>query len=304
MDFVQRVPISALNRRLVESLIKAGAFDSIDSNRRALFQICDPAIDSVIALKRKQAEGQFDLFADLDSSSDSDDDNGMGDMQITVPDVEEWDKKTKLNFEREMLGLYVSDHPLSGLSAVLADLREMSIAQLIDRARTMSDGQQVTIAGLVTSVDRRVSRKGNAWAIVTVEDMESSIQCMFFGKVYEASAQELAIDQVVRIRGQVEVRDETVSMRATEFEIPTLESVDERPLTVVIPRKVLDKGRVAQLSNILSRHPGCCEVRLALVDDTGKAQVLTFGDRFRVKRDTSLFAEMKIVFGSSCLPSA
>ncbi|WP_375169322.1 DNA polymerase III subunit alpha [Gardnerella vaginalis] len=304
MDFVKRVPISALNRRLVESLIKAGAFDSIDPNRRALLQICDPAIDSVIALKRKQAEGQFDLFADIDSSSDSSDDTGLGDMQITVPDVEEWDKKTKLNFEREMLGLYVSDHPLSGLSAVLADLREMSIAQLIDRARTMSDGQQVTIAGLVTSVDRRVSRKGNAWAIVTVEDMESSIQCMFFGKVYEASAQELAIDQVVRIRGQVEVRDETVSMRATEFEVPTLESVDERPITIVVPRKALDKGHVEELSNILSRHPGCCQVRLALLDDSGRAQVLTFGDRFRVKRDTSLFAEMKIVFGSNCLPSA
>ena len=227
----------------------------------------------------------------------------MGDMQVTVPDVEEWDKKTKLNFEREMLGLYVSDHPLSGLSAVLSDLREMSIAQLIDNAKTMGDGQNVTLAGLVTSVDRRLSRKGNAWAIVTLEDMESSIQCMFFGKVYEASAKDLAIDQVARIRGQIEVRDETVSLRVTEFEIPTLESVDERPLTIVLPRVALERSRVEELRNILNRHPGCCEVHLALLDDSGKAQVLTLGDNFRIKRDTSLFAEMKIVFGPSCLPS-
>ncbi len=185
-DFIKRVPLEALNRRLVESLIKAGAFDSIDPNRRALFTIHETAINSVVGLKRKQAEGQFDLFADLDDSKEND--SAMGDAMVQVPDVEEWDKKTKLNFEREMLGLYVSDHPLSGMQSILVSLREMSIAHLIDRAGSMPDGQQVTIAGLITNVDRRVSKKGNPWAIVTVEDLESSIQCMFFGKVYEAAA--------------------------------------------------------------------------------------------------------------------
>ena len=156
-DFIRRVPLEALNRRLVESLIKAGAFDSIDPNRRALFTIHEAAINSVVGLKRKQAEGQFDLFADLDDS------------KRTIPPWETpwcrcptWrsgTKKTKLNFEREMLGLYVSDHPLSGMQSILVSLREMSIAHLIDRAGSMPDGQQVTIAGLITNVDRRVSKK-------------------------------------------------------------------------------------------------------------------------------------------------
>ena len=300
MDFIRRVPLSALNRRLVESLIKAGAFDSIDPNRRALYQIHEAAIDSVVGLKRKQAEGQFDLFSDVDDGGSED----MGDAGVTVPDVEEWDKKTKLNFEREMLGLYVSDHPLSGMQAVLASLREMSIAHLIDRAKTMPDRMQVTIAGLVTGVDRRVSKKGNAWAIVTIEDMESSIQCMFFGKVYETAAADLAIDTVVRIRGMVEVRDESVSLRATEMDVPTLEAVDERPLVITLPQVALNRAHVMQLGQILTNHPGYCEVKLAIVDDKGNAQVLTFGDRFRVKRDTSLFAEIKILFGPSCLPAA
>ena len=137
-DFIKRVPLEALNRRLVESLIKAGAFDSIDPNRRALFTIHETAINSVVGLKRKQAEGQFDLFADLDDSKEND--SAMGDAMVQVPDVEEWDKKTKLNFEREMLGLYVSDHPLSGMQSILVSLREMSIAHLIDRAGSMPDG--------------------------------------------------------------------------------------------------------------------------------------------------------------------
>lgn len=301
-DFIKRVPLEALNRRLVESLIKAGAFDSIDPNRRALFTIHETAINSVVGLKRKQAEGQFDLFADLDDSKEND--SAMGDAMVQVPDVEEWDKKTKLNFEREMLGLYVSDHPLSGMQSILVSLREMSIAHLIDRAGSMPDGQQVTIAGLITNVDRRVSKKGNPWAIVTVEDLESSIQCMFFGKVYEAAAPELAVDTVVQIRGQVEKRDETVSMRATEFTVPTLEAQDERPLTIALPPIALDQSHVRRLGQILTSHPGPCEVKLALMDDKGNAKVLTFGDRFRVKRDTSLFAEIKILFGPSSLPLA
>lgn len=228
----------------------------------------------------------------------------MGDASVTVPDLEEWDKKTKLNFEREMLGLYVSDHPLSGMQSILASLREMSIAHLVDRAKTMGEGQQVTLAGLVTNVDRRVSKKGNPWAIVTIEDMESSIQCMFFGKVYEAAAAELAVDAIVQIRGQVELRDETVSLRATEMQIPTLEAEDERPLVITLPSVALERQRMMQLGQVLANHPGYCEVHLAVLDEKGNAQVLTFGDRFRVKRDTSLFAEIKILFGPSCLPAA
>ena len=130
----------------------------------------------------------------------------------------------------------------------------------------MPDGQQVTIAGLITNVDRRVSKKGNPWAIVTVEDLESSIQCMFFGKVYEAAAPELAVDTVVQIRGQVEKRDETVSMRATEFTVPTLEAQDERPLTIVLPPIALDQSHVRRLGQILTSHPGPCEVKLALME--------------------------------------
>jgi DNA polymerase-3 subunit alpha len=302
MDFIRRVPLTALNRRLVESLVKAGAFDSIDPNRRALFQIHEAAIDSVVSLKRKQAEGQFDLFADMDGDDGAE---AMGDASVIVPDIEEWDKKTKLNFEREMLGLYVSDHPLSGMTAVLGGLCEMSIAHLIDRAKTMDDRQQVTLAGLITSVDRRVSRKGNPWAIVTIEDMESSIQCMFFGKVYEAASQDLAVDEIVQIRGQVEVRDEsTPSIRATELQVPTLEAADERPVMITLPTVALDRSRIGQLGQVLHDHPGYCEVKLAVLDERGNARVLTFGDRFRVKRDTSLFAEIKILFGPSCLPAA
>ena len=301
MDFVKRVPMEVLNKRTVESLIKGGAFDSIDPNRRALFQIHDEAVDQVMPIKRKQAEGQFDLFADADEDAPQQD--ALGDAQVTVPDIDEWDKSTKLNFERQMLGLYVSDHPLSGMTSVLAGMRDMSIAQLLNRSNSM-DGKAVTLAGLVTAVDRRVSKKGNPWAIVTIEDLESSIQCMFFGKVYDAHSDDLALDSVIRVRGVVELRDEATNIRVNDMEVPVLESADERPLTITLPRQALDRGHMERLARILKSHPGYCQVRLAVTDDRGNVRLLTFGDGFRTRHDTSMMAEIKSVFGPSCLPSA
>ena len=301
MDFVKRVPMEVLNKRTVESLIKGGAFDSIDPNRRALFQIHDEAVDQVMPIKRKQAEGQFDLFADADDDQPQQD--ALGDAQVTVPDIDEWDKSTKLNFERQMLGLYVSDHPLSGMTSVLAGMRDMSIAQLLNRSKGM-DGKAVTLAGLVTAVDRRVSKKGNPWAIVTIEDLESSIQCMFFGKVYDAHSDDLVLDSVIRVRGVVELRDEATNIRVNDMEVPVLESADERPLTITLPRQALDRGHMERLARILKSHPGYCQVRLAVTDDRGNVRLLTFGDGFRTRHDTSMMAEIKSVFGPSCLPSA
>ena len=301
MDFVKRVPMEVLNKRTVESLIKGGAFDGIDPNRRALFQIHDEAVDQVMPIKRKQAEGQFDLFADPDDDVPQQD--ALGDAQVTVPDIDEWDKSTKLNFERQMLGLYVSDHPLSGMTSVLAGMRDMSIAQLLNRSKGM-DGKAVTLAGLVTAVDRRVSKKGNPWAIVTIEDLESSIQCMFFGKVYDAHSDDLVLDSVIRVRGVVELRDEATNIRVNDMEVPVLESADERPLTITLPRQALDRGHMERLARILKSHPGYCQVRLAVTDDRGNVRLLTFGDGFRTRHDTSMMAEIKSVFGPSCLPSA
>ncbi len=301
MDFVKRVPMEVLNKRTVESLIKGGAFDGIDPNRRALFQIHDEAVDQVMPIKRKQAEGQFDLFADADDGAPQQD--ALGDAQVTVPDIDEWDKSTKLNFERQMLGLYVSDHPLSGMTSILAGMRDMSIAQLLNRSKGM-DGKAVTLAGLVTAVDRRVSKKGNPWAIVTIEDLESSIQCMFFGKVYDAHSDDLALDSVIRVKGVVELRDEVTNIRVNDMEVPVLESADERPLTITLPRQALDRGHMERLARILKSHPGYCLVRLAVTDDRGNVRLLTFGDGFRTRHDTSMMAEIKSVFGPSCLPSA
>src|SRR5699024_10949801 len=200
-DFLEKVPAQVCNKRTIESLIKAGAFDSLGHTRRSLLVIYEQAIDAIVGVKRKEAEGQFDLFASLDGPEEG------AAFAVDVPDLPEWEKKQKLAFEREMLGLYVSDHPLAGIDHVLEQAVDTSIAALNeDEARP--DGSTVSVAGLVTGVDRRSSKAGRPFAIVTLEDMTGSIEIMFFGETYLAYTTVLAQDTVVIVKGRVRRRDD------------------------------------------------------------------------------------------------
>ena len=148
--------------RSIESLIKAGAFDEMKHKRRALVAIHESAVDQYVDIKRNEAIGQDSLFGGLEEA----DGGGFG-VTLAVPDIEDWDKQTLLGHEREMLGLYVSDHPLLGLEHLLSRGTDCSIGQLmLDEER--ADGSPITISGLVTSVQRKITKRGDTWALVTL----------------------------------------------------------------------------------------------------------------------------------------
>ncbi|GIG23147.1 DNA-directed DNA polymerase [Cellulomonas chitinilytica] len=295
-DFLDKVPAVVCNKRTIESLIKAGAFDSLGHPRRALLLVHEQAVDSVIGVKRKEAEGQFDLFADLMGG----DDDGPG-FAVTIPDLPDWDKKQRLAFEREMLGLYVSDHPLSGIEHVLAAAADVSIATLLaDEARP--DGSTVVIAGLVTSLQRKMSKQGNPWAAVTIEDMEGSVEIMFFGETYLAYSTVLAEDAVVVVRGRVRRRDETMQLQAMEVSLPDVSQAADAPVVVSMAVARCTPPVVERLREVLSTHPGVTEVHLRLTSP-GRATVMRLGDGLRVGRSPSLFGDLKALLGPSCLSS-
>src|SRR3954452_19383693 len=162
--FLDTAPLAVCNKRVIESLIKAGAFDSMGHSRRGLMSVYDSAIDSVLELKRNDERGQGSLWDDFDEPDPV--------LMGSVPDLPDWDKQTKLAFEREMLGLYVSDHPLQGLEHILAAERDIGIGELV-----AEDGPReglVTIAGMITNVNRKTTKRGDIWAVLTVEDLEAS----------------------------------------------------------------------------------------------------------------------------------
>jgi len=291
-DFLEKVPATVCNKRTVDSLIKAGAFDSLGYTRRALNAIHEQAIDSVVGVKRQEATGQFDLFGD-------DPDLGGG-VVVEVPVMQEWDKKTLLNFERDMLGLYVSDHPLSGLEHVIrAEATHQVLAAT--PANGVGDGAQVTLAGLVTRVDRRIAKSGNAYAIVTLEDMTGETEVSFFGKTYETYARELADDAVLTMKVRARERgDGGVQFSAVEVRVPNINVQDTSPLAITLPAARVTPPLVEEVKGILRSHPGAIEVRMVLTG-SGDSVTMRLGDEFRVARSSALYGDLKAAFGPSCL---
>jgi len=293
-DFLDKVPAPVCNKRTIESLIKAGAFDSLGDTRRSLVLIHEQAVDAVIGVKRKEAEGQFDLFSGMGTDGDP-----STSFHVDVPDLPEWDKKQRLSFEREMLGLYVSDHPLSGIEHVLTQAADVPISSLLtDEARP--DGSTVTIAGLITSVQRKISKQGNAWAAVTIEDMAASIEVMFFGETYLAYNTVLAEDTVVVLRGRLRRRDEALALQAMEVSLPDVSVTDDAPMLVSLAEHRCTTPVVQQLRDILSTHPGITEVHLRLTSP-GRATVLRLDDQLRVARTPALYGDLKALLGPHCV---
>ncbi|MHB1235162.1 MAG: DNA polymerase III subunit alpha [Microbacteriaceae bacterium] len=289
-DFLRKVPIPVANKRTVESLIKAGAFDSLGATRRALLEIHEDAIDAAVSLKRNEANGQIDLFG------------GIFEFEAEaqrVPDRPEWSKRDKLAFEREMLGLYVSDHPLAGLELQLARHASVSISEVI-ATETVSDGETVTIAGLITGVQHRTARNsGNQYGMVTVEDFGAEITVMFLGKAYQEFAPGLINDSIVVVRGRVSVRDDGVNLHAVNMFSPDVgHSLGAGPLVISVPEMRATTDVVTALNDVLIRHSGVNEVRLKLVKgDTARM----FEIPYPVSVSADLYGELKSLLGPNCV---
>jgi len=290
-DFLQKVPLQVTNKRTVESLIKAGAFDSSGSTRRGLLEIHEDAVDGAVSRKRNEANGQVGF--DFDSLWDE------PQPEHNVPDRPEWAKRDKLAFEREMLGLYVSDHPLAGLEVPLAKLADASITDVLG-GDVAGDGEHVTVAGLITSVQHRVARNsGNQYGIISIEDFGASIDVMFLGKAYQEFAPALENDAIVVVRGRVSMRDDGMNLHASSLSTPDLgQGLGTGPLVLSLQEFRATTDVVSSLSDVLIRHSGDNEVRLKLV----KGDVArVFELPFRVNVTADLYGELKTLLGPNCL---
>ena len=286
-DFLAKVDANVCNKKTIESLVKAGAFDSLGHPRKGLMAIHLEAIDSVIETKRAEAIGQFDLFGG-DSISQ------VASMDIEIPSTE-WDKSTLLTFEREMLGLYVSDHPLLGVEHVLRSHTDMTISELLDESP--ADGV-VTIGGLITGIQRKVSRQGASWAVVNVEDLEGAIEVLFFSNTYNQYALSLTEDRVVVVKGRFSRTDEQVRFTALEMKMPDISGAPTGPLLITLPATQVTPPIVERIKEILRSHPGKREVHLHVVD---QQKTTTLKSDALVTSSPSLSADLKAILGPECL---
>ncbi|MGI5222609.1 DNA polymerase III subunit alpha [Nocardia sp. CA-290969] len=292
-DYLAKVDASACTKKVVESLIKAGAFDSLGHPRKGLYTIHGDAVDAVMNTKKAAARGQFDLFAGEHTDPDAD----ASVFEIPVPDLE-WEPRERLGYEREMLGLYVSGHPLDDIAPALSTAGDTPIAALRDGL--IPHGRKFAVAGIIAAVDRRITKKGESWAIVRLEDLEAGVEILFFPAAYSAAAALLTEDSVVVIDAQVSIREGRQSVLGDRVRDPGLTAGGAgAPLTLTLTTAACTPRSVGALRDTLQRHPGPTEVRITLIGARGP-QLLALDPRFRVTTSPALMGELKALFGPSC----
>jgi DNA polymerase III subunit alpha len=290
-DFLTKVDALVCNKKTIESLIKAGAFDSLMHSRKGLMMVYLEAIDAVSEAKRAEAIGQFDLFGTETSAT------SVSGLAIDIP-LGEWEKSMLLSYEREMLGLYVSDHPLLGVEHILRAAADMPISQLAE----VNHDQIITVGGLITQVQRKVSRQGTPWAIVTVEDLDGAVDVMFFSNSYATHGVNLVEDRIVAIRGRVDKREEQPRVSALDLTLPDLNQIPTGPLVITMEMSRCTPPVIERMKEILRSHPGGREVHLQL-DENGKKTILKIDEGLKVTSSPSLSADLKTVLGPDCLVS-
>ncbi|MDQ3146553.1 MAG: DNA polymerase III subunit alpha, partial [Actinomycetota bacterium] len=210
-DFCDRVPPQSLNKRALESLVKAGAFDCFGHERRGLLAVFEAIVDRALARRRREAEGQFDLFSSVAADGPGGRPSASDEQRIEVPALT-FSKKERLAYEKEMLGLYVSDHPLMGVEHLLTRRADCTIAELREGtgpAATVAGGSDVrTVGGVVTNLARKYTRKGELMAVFVLEDLAAAIEVMVFPKTMAEHGSKLAEDGVVCVKGRLDTRDD------------------------------------------------------------------------------------------------
>ncbi|MFW5417414.1 DNA polymerase III subunit alpha [Nocardiopsis sp. CNT-189] len=289
-DFLDKVPQQVCNKRVVESLIKAGGFDEFGQPRKGLVLVHEQAIDAIIGHKRAEAAGQDSLFGGIAEPESG--------IQV-VPDIPEgeWDKTTLLAFEREMLGLYVSDHPLLGLESMLASNTDCSVADLAERP----DGTTVTVGGLLSGLTRKITKQGNSWAMAQLEDLGGAVDCMIFPNTYQLCSQVLAEDAVLFVKGRLDRREDVPKLIAMEVIQPDLSQVGkEQPVVVSMPISRVEKNTIGEFRDILDRNRGQTQVHLQ-VHNGPRTTVFALDEGLRVSPSPALMGELKALLGSNCL---
>ena len=294
-DYLNKIDVGACNKKVTESLVKAGAFDSLSHPRKGLFLVHSDAVESVLGTKKAEAMGQFDLFGvgggDGTDSADSV-------FTIKVPD-EEWDDKHKLALEREMLGLYVSGHPLNGVAHLLAAQVDTAIPAIL--GGDVGNDTQVRVGGILASVNRRVNKSGMPWASAQLEDLTGGVEVMFFPQTYSLFGAEIADDTVVLVGAKVRIQDDRISLIANDLVVPDFSHAQpDRPLAVSLPTRQCTMDKVTALKQVLSRHPGTSQVHLRLVSGD-RITTLELDQSLRVTPSSALMGDLKALLGPGCL---
>jgi DNA polymerase-3 subunit alpha len=287
-DFCERVDLAVLNKKTLESLIKAGGFDSVGHPRRGLLAVYEQIVDATIARRKERDQGVMSLF---DLGGDTPDAGPAFEERAAIPELN-FEKKEKLAFEKEMLGLYVSDHPLMGAEAAL---RRRIDGTLIEVAEA-EDGAMRIVGGVVNGLQRKWTKKGDLMAVFTLEDLQTSMEVMVFPKTMADIGHLLADDAVLIVKGRVDKRDDQPKLIAMDVEVFEGVTDGAPPLYLKVSPHRVDARLVDELKALLTRFPGDARVILHLGE-----QKLRLSEEFCVDTSGGLIGELRVLLGPGAI---
>jgi DNA polymerase-3 subunit alpha len=253
-DFCERVDPRAVNKRVLECLIKSGAFDSSGARRRQLFEAADTAIESGARAQRDRATGQGGLFAVMTGGGDE--------PPPALPDVPEWTDLEILTAEKETLGFYITGHPLARFNDTLAEFASSTVEGLEDA----TPGETVRVGGVVSDLAVRNTKKGDRFALFQLEDATASVKIVAWPETFKKSGRAIATDAAVLVVGRLERTDDGATSIIAD-EVAPLDNLREREARSIVihaPTAALTPETVRRLHDLLDAHRGDCDVQFAL----------------------------------------
>jgi DNA polymerase-3 subunit alpha len=290
-DFCERADLRLVNKRVIESLIKCGAFDSLGARRAQLMAVVDKAMEAASAAQRDRAHGQVSLLDMLSSK-------GAARKEApALPDVPEWDRPQLLAGEKETLGFYITGHPLAEHRGLIAKHTSMTTEDLA----SLPDKSTVKLGAIVTAVKEISTKNGDRMAFVTLEDMQGSVEAVVFPDLYRSSMLHLAKDSVVLVKGQVDIGEETVKLLLSEVQPLVLSGNSSLPLVeVTLAGASASSEGLRRLKALLEMHPGSSPLRLHLQLPEGGQVTIAPAPGLTVAADDNLRQELEEAFGPGC----
>jgi DNA polymerase III subunit alpha len=295
-DFCRKVDAGVLHKKVLESLILAGAFDSFGYTRRGLLEGYQKVVEPILADRRAEATGQESFFGgDVAPALDIDE---------AVLGGDEFEKPDLLRQEKDMLGQYVTDHPLLAIRERLSAQTDMDVSELAG----LGDGDVITVAGIVVAIGRKYTKRGEPYAVFRLEDLTGGVGVVAFPSVFEKSEAVFAQDAIVLVKGRADLRGRELQLVALEIREPDRSGLESSqtlgpspvdpsdPLLVDVSASSCTQGLIARMKDVFSMHPGECPVLIQLVSDGGTTR-LRLAEEYRVDGSPGLVGELRRLLG-------
>jgi len=297
-DFCHRIDARKINKRALECLIKAGAFDSTGARRAQLAAVLDRTVDQAMAAQRAESEGQTSIFSALESPEGSGAQRGTIPFDESLPDVTEWNEDQLLANEKELIGFYITSHPM----ARYADMAERFSTCRTDHLSEVPDAKEVKLCGIIVTVRETMTKKGDRMAYLTMEDLYGTAEVIVFPDLYKTASSLIASESVLQVTGTLDRGEKATRIKATKIvSLADLQATAFAQMTIQVLSSEANSEALVRLRDVLRRHPGPCPVVLTVMIPEHSESVISLDHKFRVLPNERLVGEVEALIGKGAV---